>query len=86
MERIRLAVLPLLAVLICCKAEKTLSQAQEQLLLVVEVTRHGAREPSKLFNFTTNPDENFKHLGNITAFGRKQQFNLGKYIKEKYME
>lgn len=37
------------------------SEGQEELLLVIEVSRHGARTPSKLFPFTKNPSDNFNN-------------------------
>ena len=45
--------------------------------MVLEVSRHGAREPTKLFNFTVDPKKNFNSTGNLMPFGKKQHFNLG---------
>ena len=53
--------------------------------MVLEVSRHGAREPSNIFNFTVDPNQNFNSTGNIMPLGRKQHFDLGELIKQKYI-
>lgn len=53
--------------------------------MVVEVSRHGAREPGKIFNFTVDPNENFNGTGNIMPLGKWQHFDLGKHIRDKYI-
>jgi len=42
----------------------------EELVAVVEVSRHGAREPSKIFNLTKDPTQNFNGTGNLLPFGK----------------
>lgn len=46
----------------------------EELLMVLEVSRHGAREPSKIYNLTVDPKANFKSTGNLMPMGKKQHF------------
>ncbi|CDW91251.1 histidine acid phosphatase family protein [Stylonychia lemnae] len=59
--------------------------ATEEILMVVEISRHGARESSKIFNFTVDPALNFNSTGNIMPLGKKQHFELGQLIKQKYI-
>ena len=63
----------------------SLQNTQEEILMVLEVSRHGAREASKLFNFTTDPSKNFNSTGNIMPMGKKQHFDLGQHIRDKYI-
>ena len=51
--------------------------ASEEFMFVLEVSRHGAREASKMFNFTKDPSANFNSTSNLTPFGKKQHFLLG---------
>eukprot|EP00347_Sterkiella_histriomuscorum_P016873 403351519 len=60
-------------------------EAQDELLMVVEVSRHGAREPSRIFNFTADPNQNFNGTGNIMPLGKKQHFELGQHMRQKYI-
>lgn len=57
----------------------------EELLLVVEVSRHGARSSKEIFDFTIDPDRNFKNSSELTQLGRFQHFHLGHYIRTKYI-
>jgi hypothetical protein len=50
---------------------------KEELLLVLEVSRHGARSSNKIYNFTQDPEQNFKNYSELTNLGRKQHFELG---------
>jgi hypothetical protein len=50
------------------------------------VSRHGAREPTKLFNFTKDPTKNFNSTGELMPMGRKQHFDLGKHLRGKYVD
>ena len=59
-------------------------QAQEKTILLLEVSRHGAREPLQLFNLTKNPNANFNGSGNLTPLGKKEHFELGAFIRQKY--
>ena len=55
-------------VIIVCIATST----KEELIMVMEVSRHGAREPTKLFNFTKDPDNgNFNSTSSLLPFGKK---------------
>jgi hypothetical protein len=51
---------------------------------ILEVSRHGAREPDELFNFTKNPNLNFNSTNNLTPVGRNQHYKLGEAIKKRY--
>lgn len=59
---------------------------QLPLKLVIEVSRHGAREPSENFPFAKNPSDNFQTESNLTWFGKKQQFQVGEYLKASYAD
>ena len=47
------------------------AESDEELLLVVEVSRHGARSPTKLYKYAVNEAENFKNKSQLTIFGRQ---------------
>jgi hypothetical protein len=53
--------------------------------MVLEVSRHGAREPSENFPFAKDPSQNYISTANLTWYGKKQQFDLGTILKEKYI-
>jgi len=42
----------------------------EELLLVIEVSRHGARSPGEIFNWTEDPSKNFNDTNELTAYGK----------------
>ena len=50
---------------------------REELLQVLLVSRHGIREPTKLYDFTKDPALNFNGTGRLLPKGRKQHFDLG---------
>lgn len=54
-------------------------------MLVLEVSRHGARESGSIYNFTVDPNQNFNGTGNILPLGRYQHFDLGQRLREKYI-
>ena len=56
----------------------------QKFRFVLEVSRHGAREPDELFNFTKNPNLNFNTTNNLTPVGRNQHYKLGEAIKKRY--
>lgn len=58
---------------------------KEELLLVLEVSRHGARSSKKIYDFTVNPEDNFKNKSELTNVGRLQHHQLGGYIRTKYI-
>lgn len=60
--------------------------SNDQFLLVVEVSRHGAREASKIYNFTADPNANFNGTSNLTPFGKEQHFKWGQKLKERYID
>ena len=75
-----LAVLPLLLAFAGSKL------AQQQYRHVIEVSRHGSREPSDLFNFTKDPSLNFNGTSNLTPYGRSQHYRLGQSLRKRYAE
>ena len=44
---------------------------KEELLLVVEVSRHGARAPGKIFPFAKDPLQNYDKTSELTSLGKK---------------
>lgn len=58
----------------------------EELIMVLEISRHGAREPTKLFNLTKDSNKNFNSTGNLMPMGKKQHFDLGTHLRSKYIE
>lgn len=60
-----------------------LLSASANLLFIAEVTRHGARAPSKLYPFNA---EFWKEpqLKQLTEIGLRQHFELGNSLREKY--
>jgi hypothetical protein len=54
--------------------------------LLVEFSRHGARASSKIYNFTVDPDDNFKIKKELTSTGAQQHYNMGAYIRSKYVD
>jgi hypothetical protein len=58
----------------------------KQLLLALEVSRHGAREPGKIFNFTKDPSQNLNSTNNLMPMGKRQHFELGARLRRKYIE
>eukprot|EP00347_Sterkiella_histriomuscorum_P022996 403336353 len=61
-------------------------ELKEELLLVVEISRHGARSPGKLFDLAQYPEQNFKYQSQLTSRGKNQHYQLGQYIREKYVD
>lgn len=62
-------------------ASTSSAQQKEELLMVLEISRHGAREPTKLYDFTKDPAKNFNSTGNLMPMGKKQHFDLGKHLR-----
>jgi hypothetical protein len=44
---------------------------REDIMFVVEVSRHGARSSKKIFEFTVDKEKNFKNSSQLTQLGRK---------------
>ena len=55
---------------------------ENEILLVVEVVRHGQRAPEKIFPFAKNPDENFKIPHNLTMTGAVNHHESGKTLRK----
>ncbi len=47
-----------------------ISRAEEELILVVEVSRHGNRSPGKIYNYTVVKAENFNDTQELTPKGK----------------
>ena len=62
-----------------------LTALAEKTLLVLEFSRHGAREPLTLYNFTKNPNANFNSTGNLMPLGKREHFNLGQSLRQRYL-
>lgn len=54
--------------------------------MVMEISRHGIRESSKIYNFTEDPNQNFNSTGNLMPFGKYQHWQLGQHLRKKYVE
>ena len=59
-----------------------LSPLTHRLLLSVEATRHGEREPGKLYNFAANPNQEFTEGYKLTRKGIFSQYANGLAIRE----
>ena len=59
-----------------------LLSAQSKLQMVVEIFRHGAREP--IFNYWNAAL--FKNPGELTSVGMRQHFLLGSQLRKEYIE
>jgi Histidine phosphatase superfamily (branch 2) len=66
------------------QASTSHQQHKDDYLMVLEVSRHGAREPTKNFDFTKDPAKNFNSTENLTQLGRKQHYLLGGHLRQKY--
>eukprot|EP00347_Sterkiella_histriomuscorum_P003711 403363240 len=64
----------------------SLSQTKNQdLLLVVQLSRHGYRQPSDLFNLTAPGVENFPNVSLLTERGKHQTFQNGQLLRQRYV-
>ena len=59
-----------------------LTISQSKLVYLLEVSRHGAKYPSKNMITTTDP-ANVK--GQLTGVGQRQQYLLGSYLHQDYV-
>lgn len=59
-----------------------ISLSCSELLMVLEVFRHGAREPLDDY---WNAKE-FSHWGELTSVGMRQHYNLGRFLRKIYMK
>ena len=57
----------------------------KQTKLLVEISRHGARTSSHIYPFTVDPAENFTEKSQLTSLGATQHFDMGSYIKSKFV-
>jgi len=51
-------------------------------VLVVEVSRHGAREPHYIYPWAAGA--NFEHPEELTRHGEEQHFELGQFVRKHY--
>lgn len=72
----------LVLVILACVISLTYSK----IVFVSEVSRHGARTPGKIFNFTVDPDDNFTNDKELTEVGRRQHFLIGHEVRHRYIE
>ena len=56
---------------------------KSRLLMVIELFRHGAREPTSDENWWNAND--FKHKEDLTSVGMRQMYNLGKFLRTIYI-
>lgn len=59
-----------------------LNVKSEELIMVAEFFRHGAREPV----YDLYDSKNFPSKGELTSVGMRQHFNLGSIIRHEYIE
>ena len=71
--------------LFCWAKEGDEAKYREDIMFVVEVSRHGARSSKKIFDFTVDKDKNFKNASQLTQLGRRQHFDLGAFIRKRYI-
>lgn len=63
-----------------------LDSSSAEIVYVSEISRHGARAPKVLYNFTQNPEDNFQHSMQLTPAGRRQHFLIGHEIRNRYIK
>jgi hypothetical protein len=61
-------------------------ETNEQILMVVEFSRHGQRSPTYIYNFTENPSDNFNDSDELTPKGYSEHFKLGNFLYNKYIK
>lgn len=57
-----------------------------ELRFVSEVSRHGARASSTIYNYTVNPEDNFKAPMELTEMGMRQHYLIGTQVRKTYIE
>ena len=53
-----------------------------KLLLSVELTRHGEREPHYIYPFAADPEENFTIPYKLTETGAHSQYENGMFLRK----
>ena len=61
-----------------------LSASYGEIVYVTEIARHGARAPGAIYNFTVDPQDNFKEKNQLTKEGMRQHQMIGEDIRKKY--
>ncbi|KAJ7383669.1 mitochondrial acyl carrier protein [Desmophyllum pertusum] len=64
----------------------TLSYADQKLRMVNVVYRHGDRSPTILFPSDMHKNYWPQGLGQLTQIGMKQEYELGKFLKDRYVK
>ena len=57
----------------------------KQVKLLIEVSRHGARNPSHIYPYTADPAANFVYPYNLTQKGANQHYSMGGFIRDRYV-
>ena len=57
---------------------------QEDLVLVINLARHGARAPNRIFPFAKKEADNFKRPGELTPLGMRQHYLIGREFNKRY--
>lgn len=90
MRRIVIGVLAIAVIAIIIKiitflVYKGKSKNPSNTLLLMEISRHGAREPWRIYDFTIDPNLNFNSTEELLPLGKRQHFEVGQYLREKYI-
>jgi len=57
-----------------------------KLEFMSEVSRHGARAPRGIYNYTVDPNENFKVSMELSNVGMRQHYLIGTQVRKTYIE
>lgn len=53
--------------------------------MLIQVSRHGYRSPDIVYPFTENEEDNFETTWDLTEHGRRQQGDMGRWLREIYV-
>jgi hypothetical protein len=62
------------------------SAEDKTIKLLVEISRHGARAPKKIYNFTADPADNFVTPYNLTETGAQMHYSMGQWVRSTYVD
>lgn len=85
MNKVKLVIIAVFSLILGIRANEEndhLSPLTHRLLLSVEATRHGEREPGKLYNFAADPNQEFREKYKLTRKGVFSQYANGLAIRE----
>ena len=57
-----------------------------EIVFVSELSRHGARSPGHIFNFTKDPEDNFKRPMELSTIGMRQHYLIGREFRHRYID